>query len=85
MKKLDDRDMRILKKALAVAILAISRNPRDDLAFGDQRAMKEVFDRLEPSAAERAVFAEIAKATLDESAAAVPARSAEVLSASRSA
>lgn len=49
MAEIRDRDLHLVKKALAIAVLAIERQPGPFQSLSDQADMKELLDRLTPS------------------------------------
>lgn len=61
MSQLSGRDLHILKKALAIAILAIERQPGPFQSTSDQADMKQLLDRLITSDVELATYMRAAK------------------------
>lgn len=49
MAEIRDRDLHLVKKALAIAVLAIERQPGPFQSLSDQADMKDLLDRLTPS------------------------------------
>ncbi|KQT62074.1 MULTISPECIES: hypothetical protein [unclassified Aureimonas] len=49
MAEIRDRDLHLVKKALAIAVLAIERQPGPFQSLSDQADMKALLDRLTPS------------------------------------
>jgi hypothetical protein len=61
MAKLSDRDMHLVKKALAIAVLAIERQPGPFQSLSDQADMKALLDRVIASDVELAHYVRAAK------------------------
>ena len=61
MANLADRDLHLVKKALAIAVLAIERQPGPFQSLSDQIDMKAVLDRLISSDTELAFYAKAAR------------------------
>ena len=61
MAKFSDRDLHLVKKALAIAVLAIERQPGPFQSASDQAGMKEVLDRLVAADDELAFYAKAAR------------------------
>ncbi|MDR6954168.1 hypothetical protein J2X65_003536 [Ancylobacter sp. 3268] len=55
------RDLHLVKKALAIAVLAIERQPGPFQSLSDQRDMKELLDRLIDGDTEMAFYARAAR------------------------
>jgi hypothetical protein len=56
-----DRELHLVKKALAIAVLAIERQPGPFQSLSDQRDMKLLLDRLIASDTELAAYARSAR------------------------
>ena len=56
-----DRDLHLVKKALAIAVLAIERQPGPFQSVSDQTDMKAVLDRLITSDTELAFYTKAAR------------------------
>jgi hypothetical protein len=56
-----DRELHLVKKALAIAVLAIDRQPGPFQSLSDQRDMKLLLDRLIASDTELAAYARAAR------------------------
>jgi hypothetical protein len=61
MAKIVDRDLHLVKKALAIAVLAIERQPGPFQSLSDQSDMKRLLDRLIESDTELAEYTRAAK------------------------
>ncbi len=61
MAEIRDRDLHLVKKALAIAVLAIERQPGPFQSLSDQADMKDLLDRLIPSDAMLAHYARAAQ------------------------
>ena len=61
MAEFDGREVHLIKKALAIAVLAIERQPGPFQSFSDQADMKAMLDRLIASDTELATYARAAK------------------------
>jgi len=61
MAELKDRDLHLVKKALAIAVLAIERQPGPFRSQSDQADMKDVLDRLIANDGELAHYARSAR------------------------
>lgn len=55
------RDMHLIKKALAIAVLAIERQPGPMQSTSDQIDMKELLDRLIPNNGELTMYQRAAR------------------------
>jgi hypothetical protein len=55
------RDLHLVKKALAIAVLAIERQPGPFQSFSDQTDMKDLLDQLIESDVELAHYARAAR------------------------
>jgi len=55
------RDLHLVKKALAIAVLAIERQPGPFQSFSDQADMKDLLDQLIESDVELAHYARAAR------------------------
>ena len=61
MAEFSDREMHLVKKALAIAVLAIERQPGPFQSFSDQADMKAMLDRIIGSDGELAMYVRAAK------------------------
>lgn len=61
MAEFKDRDLHLVKKALAIAVLAIERQPGPLQSSSDQADMKDLLDRLIGSDTELAHYARSAR------------------------
>ena len=61
MAEFSDREMHLLKKALAIAVLAIERQPGPFQSFSDQADMKAMLDQIIRSDDELAMYVRAAK------------------------
>ena len=61
MAELDLRELHLIKKALAIAVLAIERMPSEFQSSSDQADMKTLLDRLIGSDSEMAHYVKAAK------------------------
>ena len=61
MAEVEDRDLHLVKKALAIAVLAIDRQPGPFQSLSDQRDMKALLDRLIRPDEELAYYARSAR------------------------
>lgn len=61
MAEIADRDLHLVKKALAIAVLAIEARPGPLQSASDQADMKDLLDRLTPGDTELAHYARAAR------------------------
>lgn len=61
MVELSGRDIHLIKKALAIAVLVIERTPSPFQSFSDQADMKEMLDRLFENDTELATYTRAAR------------------------
>ena len=65
MAQFEDRDLHLMKKALAIAVLAIERQPGPFQSASDQADMKTLLDRLIASDVELEHYARAARIAVD--------------------